>query len=96
MSPRNCCGGGGHYLPPMVVVAPGAPGVAVASWAIAGAEPARAPATAVNNASFIAVAVEVNISGYLVRLTDPAIPDRRFAPDLDHVPGEPSRRFMSV
>jgi hypothetical protein len=29
ISPPNCCGGGGKYLPSMVVVVPGVPGVPV-------------------------------------------------------------------
>jgi hypothetical protein len=37
ISPRNCCGGGGKYLPSMVVVAPGDPDVTLVCWALAGA-----------------------------------------------------------
>jgi hypothetical protein len=36
ISPLNCCGGGGKYLPSMVVVAPGEPGTPVDSCALAG------------------------------------------------------------
>src|SRR5215510_10679682 len=44
ISPRNGCGGGGKYLPSMVVVAPGEPGVPVICWALTGTT-ARIPAT---------------------------------------------------